>query len=325
MKPNLDHGSSRSGPRRPSALSATRPTTTPLPRRRFLAACTGLPLATALRTRAAAAPPEAPDEALLLGGRLPPGALGEQLWRREREDAMVTLAKLRRATPAPREPLAAPRAVQVSVPLAGDRCVEGAVEVREDADGVLWLIEAFPGKTRDRLHFGRRLPLLLRWLALRLAQTRPVRAMLVGASHADPVGEHLASMDATFLALTDPDARAAEVAGLRQPLDAAIAFRAAVLRGDARYAPATSWAAWRHATDEPEKVVATWTGGAHGLGERDYAPGYAALWGQAWHLVPGGDELENFARDADVLVEAFAPLLRGADSDDEDGTTEAAE
>ena len=66
MKPNLDHGSSRSGPRRPSALSATRPTTTPLPRRRFLAACTGLPLATALRTRAAAAPPL---RVLLLAGQ----------------------------------------------------------------------------------------------------------------------------------------------------------------------------------------------------------------------------------------------------------------
>lgn len=267
--------------------------------------------------QAAEAPPEIPPEALQLGGRLPPGTLGDQLWRTQRAEAMTSLKVLRNAALKPREPLSPPRAVPVSVPLGDGLSLDGRVEVREDAEGTLWLIEAAPGRNSDRLHFGRRLPLLLRWLALRLTQPAPVRVALVGTK-LDGLGERLAGMDDAFLASTDVHARAAQVASFQQTLRNAIAFRAAVLRDERRYAPATSWAAWRAGPDAPDKIIAAWAGGARVTGERDYAPGYAALWGQDWHFVPGEGEIDRFVTDATALVEGFGLLLGDATRDDDE-------
>jgi exodeoxyribonuclease V gamma subunit len=233
-------------------------------------------------------------ETLRLAGTLPPGALGEQLWREQRAAATNTLNALRAAMPAPREPLSPPRVLPVSVPLGEGAVLEGRVEARADADGVWWLLEPFPGRSLDRLHFGRRLPLLLRWMALRLTQQAPVRAALVGDKKVDALGERLATAD---------------IAELQGVLRAAIDFRAAVLRGERRYAPATSWAAWRHGEDDPEKVIHAWAGGPQQTGERDYAPGYTALWGQDWHFVPGETEMTRFVADARTLVASFGSLL----------------
>ena len=144
-----------------------------------------------------------------------------------------------------------------------------------------------------------------------------MRVALVGEK-LDGLGERLAGMDDAFLAITDTDARAAQGASFQRTLRHAIAFRAAVLRGERRYAPATSWAAMRHGADAPDKILAAWAGGARVTGERDYAPGYAALWGQDWHFVPGEGEIERLVADAKALVEGFGLLLGDAARDDDE-------
>lgn len=265
--------------------------------------------------QAAAAPPEAPDEALRLGGRLPPGVLGEHRWREQRELALETLAALRAAEPAPAEPLSPPRRLPIDIALGDGTRLAGPVEVREDADGVLWLIEAAPKRDPAQLHFGRRVPLLLRWLALRLAQAKPLRVALVGR-RADGLGARLAARDAAFLAATDDAARAPQVAEFQRALRAALDFRAAVLRGERRYAPATSWAAWQHAEEDPGKIAAAWIGDARVVGERDHAPGYAALWRQDWYFVPGDGEVEAFVAGAQALRACFGALLDAGDDND---------
>lgn len=248
----------------------------------------------------AAAPSSAIPETLRLRGVLPPGALGEQLWHEQRAEAIDTLNALRAAASTPREPLSKPLSVPVAVPLPDGTRLEGRVEARIDADGAWWLIEPVPGRALDRLHFGRRLPLLLRWAALRLSQTASVRVALIGGKKVDAFGDRIAAVD---------------VEGLTAMLRAAVDFRAAVLRGERYYAPATSWAAWRHGADDPEKIIAAWAGGFQQTGERDYAPGYTALWGQDWHFVPGDGELARFIDDARALAAIFGPLLQDSASD----------
>jgi len=264
----------------------------------------------------AAAPAESPDESLRLGGRLPPGALADALWREQREQALTTLGLLRTAPTPPREPLSAPRRIAVSVALDAGSTLTGEVAVRDDADGRLWLIEAVPGRQGDRLHFGRRIPLLLRWLALRLTQPDRVNIALVGSERDDDFAGRIAAMDAACTAAGTAEAREANAAALRAVLRAALDFRAAVLRGERRYLPATSWAAWRHGDDDPGRVIAAWAGAGIPVGERDHAPGYAALWGQDWHFVPGEGELARFVDDAKALVASFGALLDPAHGGD---------
>lgn len=258
-----------------------------------------------LETGAAEPPLDAP-EVLHLGGKLPPGALGEQLWCEQRTDALATLGQLRAATPSPREPLSVSRALSVSLPLPDGGQLDGRIEWRDDAEGVGWLIEAFPGRRNDALHFGRRLPLLLRWAALRLTQDQPLRVALVGAEKPDPLGAALAALDDAYL-VGDAAARAEVTTRLQRLLRHAIEFRAAVLRGERRYAPATSWAALQHGDDDPAKLRAAWAGSQRATGERDHAPGYAALWGHDWRFAPGDGETERFIADARELATRLTP------------------
>ncbi len=267
-------------------------------------------------------PPDAIDEAWRLGGRLPPGLLGEALWREQREQAMRTLASLRASQGAPIEPLSAPMTIAVDLLLnrdaklhapaaaAADPRLIGSIAVREDATGTLWLIAAHPGRKAVALHFGQRVPLLLAWLALRLSQEKPVRVALVGEGAPDALGERLAAEDAAFLVSTDPETRATRRADYAQQLRFALEFRSAVLSGEACYLPATGWAAWRHAIDDPERVAKAWLGGERATGERDYAPGYAALWGPHWQFAPDDEHFQALHSSVTALTDAL-PLLLG--------------
>lgn len=229
---------------------------------------------------------EQPPEAWRLDGRLPPGALGEAAWQAEAEKAQKALAALRPADGSLPWPLPPAQSRPVRLALE-DGELRGQVTVHEATDGTLWLLDAAPGKAPKDLHFGLRVPAFLRWAALRASTDAPVRVALVTAKGLAPWGEALA---------------AGEVTSLAAKVQALVDYRAAVLAGERRYSPGTSWVAANAEADDDETIVGTWAGGDFSTGERDYAPGYAALLGRDWHLHAGSDALAAFRADAIVLA-----------------------
>jgi exodeoxyribonuclease V gamma subunit len=187
--------------------------------------------------------------------------------------------------------------------------------VHEAADGTLWLIDAAPGKDPKALHFGLRVPAFLRWATLRASVDAPVRVALVTAKGLAPWGEALAAADAAFLADAD---RALALGGLAAQVQALVDYRAAVLAGTRRYSPATSWAAANAEADDDEAIVAAWAGGDFSTGERDYAPGYAALLGRDWALHAGSEALAAFREHALALARLLPGNAGAAGSDGDD-------
>ena len=256
---------------------------------------------------------EQPPEAWRLGGRLPPGALGDAAWRADVEKAQKALAALRPGDGPLPWPLPPAQSRPVRLALK-DGDVRGQVPVHEAADGTLWLLEAAPGKEPKELHFGLRVPAFLRWAALRASTDAPVRVALLTAKGLAPWGEALRAADTTFLSHAD---RALALGGVLAHVQALVDFRAAVLAGERRYSPATSWAAANADVDDDEAIVKAWTGDDFRTGERDYAPGYAALLGRDWQLLPGSDSLARFREDARVLSKVIPEDARtpGVDGD----------
>ena len=254
---------------------------------------------------------EQPPEAWWLEGRLPPGALGHAAWESEADKARKALAALRPAESALPWPLPPAQSRPVRLALKGAE-LRGFVAVHEAADGTLWLLDAAPGKEPKELHFGLRIPAFLRWAALRASTDAPVRVALITKKGVAPWCDVMAAEDALFLAHPD---RALALGGVAARVEALVDFRAAVLAGERRYSPATSWAA--ATTDDDDAIAEAWEGGDFRTGERDYAPGYAALLGRDWQLLPGSDSLARFRDDARVLAKALPDDARatGADGD----------
>lgn len=250
---------------------------------------------------------EQPPDAWRLDGRLPPGTLGRAAWEAEADRARKALVALHPGEgplPWPLPP-AQSRPVRLSLAV-GD--LRGQVAVHEAADGTLWLVEAAPGKPPGDLHFGLRVPLVLRWAALRASTDAPVRVALLTAKGLAPWGDAMTAADVAFLSCPD---RAIALGGLASQVQALVDFRAAVLAGERRYSPATSWAAATAESDDDEAIIAAWAGGDSGIGERDYAPGYAALLGRDWQLLPGSASLARFREDARALARLL-PVDAGA-------------
>ncbi len=240
--------------------------------------------------------PDALRETLQLGGRLPPGALGERRFAIEWNQATFLLGALRASEPAPEGPLSPPQPLALRVPLSGGRVLEGRLLLRHEASGRPWLIEVH-GRERKSLGFRALLPLAIAGAALRLAGHPPPGLALLGKDGVHEAGAVLASLP------PDPARDAAF-------LEALIDFREGVLRGERRYAPDTSWTAAWIGDHGPEGVAEAWAGSPpHQRGERDRAPGYAALWGRAWRFVPGDGEVERFATDAQRLQALWQALI----------------
>lgn len=256
---------------------------------------------------------EQPPETWRLEGRLPPGALGNAAWEAEAEKARNALAALRPAESPLPWPLPPAQSRPVRLALK-DGELRGQVPVHEAADGTLWLLDAAPGKDPKTLHFGLRVPAFLRWAALRASTDAPVRVALLTAKGLAPWGEALAAEDALFLAQSE---RALALGGLAARVQALVDFRASVMAGTQRYSPATSWAAANAEADEDESIITAWAGGDVRTGERDYAPGYAALLGRDWQLLPGSAALAAFREDARELANILPGRAgaRGADGD----------
>ncbi|OOG50298.1 exodeoxyribonuclease V subunit gamma [Rhodanobacter sp. C01] len=208
-------------------------------------------------------PPE-PPAWLARSGMLAGGAIGAETYVQLRDSLQGLLenAQLLFA-----DGIAQPRAQAIDLDLGDGLRLTGVVDrVFRGADGELLLFDAQPGRSaglKDMLAF------YIDWAALRL-------------SHADTVhGDYLEptsnNKKARSSGLLDP-IRAQDAAQLRQGLRRLIdAYRSATQQ-PLLFFPRSAQA---YATSEPDarlgKAQAAWAGDDFNGGERDYAPGYAAL------------------------------------------------
>jgi exodeoxyribonuclease V gamma subunit len=111
---------------------------------------------------------------------------------------------------------------------------------------------------------------------------------------------------------------AGDVTSLAAKVQALVDDRAAVLAGARRYSPATSWVAANADADDDEAIVVQWEGRDFSTGERDYAPGYAALLGRDWQLHAGSDSLAAFRADAIALAKCLPKDAGASGAGEED-------
>ena len=253
--------------------------------------------------------PESPPEALVLGGVLPPGALGTQAWVRERDtaEALVASARARSELAGLLEPDLAPETVPDIARQVGRFSISGELDRVRERNGFLFVCDTFAHKgTEAELGFRERLPLFIRWALCRLAPenaTRRVRiAALVAKAGKSPWQSAIADWDEGFL-----QADAAEREQLRAQLETRLGFIIDAATRPATdpwpYFPRTSWAL-ANGKDEA---------GDEWRRELDYAPGYARLLGRG--LAP--DENEDWRL---ALADAATALLNAISLGDTEET-----
>jgi exodeoxyribonuclease V gamma subunit len=228
-------------------------------------------------------PTQAPDW-LARSGLLPAGAIGALAWRDLRAGVAAAL-ELLHGHPCAQAPEVD---VDCSVRLDDGYVLGGSVTARRDADGRYWLLRV---ETRKTLDFSVRLPLWLdrAALALSLPAAQLGGCMLLhlhgGCAEIDALAAN-ASSDATLLR-----------AGIAQ----LCALRSDVLRARRWYFPATAWAVAEAPADARyARARGAWSGSQAGVGERDHAPGYAAL------LTRGRDWIDEPQAWRDFVAQALA-------------------
>lgn len=238
--------------------------------------------------------PERIPVALARSGQLAAGGPGQEAWRVARASALAGL-RLLDGHPC-RE--AVPDACACRFEEADGRVVEGIVPSLRDASGRHWLLRV---ETRKVLDFGVQLPLWLDWAALVLGLPEGN----VGGCVLLHLREGAATLDADAAALPrDP-------AFLRRGVSRLCALHDAVLAGRAWYFPATAWAVARaEAGQRRANARKAWEGEPRHPGERDRAPGYAALLtrGQDWIAdAAGWQRFEALALQLDALRTGSTP------------------
>lgn len=209
--------------------------------------------------------PPAPPDWLALSAALAAGAAGEWAYAQAREGAMAALGPARAVLGERPQQAAQP----IDLDLGEGMRLSGIVErVFRTADGGLCLFDAKPG---GNVEFRELLPFFIDLAALRLALGANVSACFVdnGQKSTSPVAS--SALLASMRAQDDEQLRH----GLRRLIDAARAARTQ----PALYFPKTAWA-WATAAADKRSQAArkAWEGGDFaGIGERDYAPGYADL------------------------------------------------
>jgi exodeoxyribonuclease V gamma subunit len=241
----------------------------------------------ALAAGRSALPQAAPDW-LARSGRLAIGAIGASAYAHTRSLAQPVLEAVRAGLGdgARRE------AQAVEVNCEGVRLAGTVREVFRCADGTLQLFGARIGGLAQFAHL---LPFYVDWACLRMAGVPMSGAYFVendGKSANPRVPEWLEAV----CAQSDAQLRA----GLSALLRMALASR----RRPLVFPPRTAWA-WVHADAEnrEEKARAVWESGEYSHGERDYAPGYAAL------LVRGADLFDPATPAARAFAETCARIV----------------
>jgi len=227
-----------------------------------------------------------PDEApawLRLTGMLPPGRPGDVAWQEERGKVAELLAAIAEPVHPAHALFAA--ALPEARPVAIDRCVGGRHlrgELRDVfmADGARWVLRIRPGKHESDLAFKDRIGLFLDWALLRLVTDRdvPVRTALITSIKAkkpgtDPWSTGFTAWDRGFRQ-ADRARQDELLADLERRVAGLADFFVAAMASPTWYFPRTSWTAL---AGEVGRTSRTWRGDGYGIGERDYAPGYAAL------------------------------------------------
>lgn len=254
-------------------------------------------------------PEQAPDW-LRLDGRLPAGQPGRDAWQHERELTRVVANALREqgavdAASAERESLE----IELSLPpgTGAERLLGRIDNLFPSPRGGLQLLnialpryDAKKDKWQDvELDFGKRVPAFIDWLAARL--TLPVDLPLRCTFSTQTPDAWAAGLELADAAFRDGDLSRTE---LEQRLARLVTWWRSAGRHPLRYFPRTSWAAWQ-AVQEGDVDVAsvvrkTWASSDYKTGERDFAPGYAAmLAGDDVFAIgsPALGELQEFARD----------------------------
>ncbi|MGA8278961.1 MAG: exodeoxyribonuclease V subunit gamma [Rhodanobacteraceae bacterium] len=267
-----------------------------VPRRLFLAALE--------RPEAAFAVPESPPDWLRLDGLWPPGRVGERAYS-EVAKAVQTLLDRSLMHPllAGGLPAATPLPVDRSI---GRYRVQGELARVRNGDDARWIFDAFPDHAgEDALGFQQRIAIFIEWALLRLNDadgTRGARVFLVAAGDQHPWQDSLNARDDAFMHATrtrDAASVAAILGDLERRLCGLLAFFHAVETRPTWYFPKTSWEA-RAAIESPQ-VEVVWAGGEHRRGERDYAPGYAALLGRDACFDEGTADRAELERNAHAL------------------------
>lgn len=250
-----------------------------------------------LAARGSREPPQAAPDWLRLTGVLPPGRVGDAAWAAER----AAVAELIEAVAAPdhaahalfAQPLPPARPVAIERAIGRHR-VHGELREVHDTDEARWVLEIRPGRNESDLGFRERIGVFLRWALLRLetAPPRAVRVALVAAADArkrpsDAWSRQFDDWDAQFLA-ADAATRTQRLADLERRVGGLLDFFLASQRQPQWYFPKTSWAA---SGDDPAAATTAWIGG-YGIGERDYAPGYARLLAGERDFADGVDHAE---------------------------------
>jgi exodeoxyribonuclease V gamma subunit len=224
--------------------------------------------------------PEMPPDWLRLDGLLPPGHAGKLAWQAESGKVQKALA-LATGHPLFVGGLPAATPLRIDRDLAGFRVQGELARIHRTADAS-WLFEVFPDKKSEAdLSFKERIGLFLEWALLRLDDAGgvlPARVLLLVSGDKHLWQDALNRWDETFMAACrdgDKESAAEQLSDLQRRVAALLAFWAAAQLKPSWYFPKLSWEVSGVKTNpNPEQV---WNGGFQSVGERDYAPGYAAV------------------------------------------------
>lgn len=256
-------------------------------------------------------PERAPDW-LRLDGRLPAGKPGEEAWLHERE-LTRTMADALRGQGAITAASFARQSLDIELPVSlgnGDTRLMGRIDsLFPHPQGGLQLLNIVLPRydaTKDKWHdadldFGKRVPAFIDWLAARLSLPLDVPLHCTFSTlEPDPWAVQLDAADAAVregvLSRAELEARLTRLLGWWLSADV----------HPLRYFPRSSWAAWQAAHDGGGDVDAvvrkSWSSAEHRTGERDYAPGYAAMLAGEDAFSAGSPALDELRDFADALA-----------------------
>ena len=259
-------------------------------------------------------PEQAPDW-LRLDGRLPAGKPGEEAWLFERELTRVVANALREqgaidAASSVRQSLDID--LPVLIESSATRLLGRIDHLFPHPQGGLQLLnivlpryDARSEKWHDiELDFGKRVPAFIDWLAARLTLPMdvPLRctfSTLKPDSWAAQLGAADLAVRKNELPRAELQTRLARLVGWWQSADA----------HPLRYFPRSSWAAWQSAqageVDIASIVRKTWSSAEYRTGERDYAPGYAAMLAGEDVFAADSTALDELRSFADALADTL--------------------